>query len=109
MAMAPLHPALIRSDRGRHGSAPPSQPRRRPAERSLRDGMAPPEVAAAPGGRSAVRALRPQQTEVTALCDDVVAAGALEFPADRSEVGLHGVAGDVQLLADLGEGEVGRQ
>ena len=55
------------------------------------------------------RALRPQQAEVTAPCDGFGAVGALQFPVDRGDVGLHGVAGDVQLLADLAEGEVGRQ
>ena len=33
----------------------------------------------------------------------------LQFPADRNEVGLHRVNRDVQLLADLAEGEMGRQ
>jgi hypothetical protein len=58
---------------------------------------------------AAVRALRTQQAEVAALCDGFGAGGALQFPVDRGDVCLHGIAGGVQLLADLGEREVGRQ
>jgi hypothetical protein len=56
-----------------------------------------------------VRALRPQQAEVAGPCDGFGAGGALELPVDRGDVGFHGVTGDVQLLADLTEGEVGEQ
>ena len=46
---------------------------------------------------------------VTRSRDGFGAAGTLELPVDRGDLRLHGVAGDVQLLGDLAEREVGGQ
>ncbi len=50
-----------------------------------------------------------EQAEVAASGYGLGPGGALELLVDRGDMGLHGVAGDVQLLADLPEREVGRQ
>ena len=52
---------------------------------------------------------RVEQAELRRLLDRVAAAGDAELPVGRDRLGLHGVPRDVEALADLAEGEVGRE